>query len=867
VSRALGGTGGSHGGPVTTPDCPPNTTWDPDVGACIPNCPPGTDYDPFTQQCIPICGDGFENDPATGKCVPIATPPVTGPVTNPLPAGTGTVNVTVNNAVTITDQILSQLSEAVKAAIRQAADEANQAAVDAAKTVSTSISGIVSGIGNGVNTLFGGITDVFKQIVSGVAGSIGDLVKFITGNIGDILSSIRDSLSSVVGTLATVVSKIATEIQQINDTLIQPVTTVILQTIQTISTLTSVIEKDLHDGITGILKIPTDISNGLTSLDATLQRSLEQLSANNKEAIDTTWKPMIDETVGQHIKGLGTAIAGSDATGTISTTFKDRTFLNDPNILQVTQQLFQSLHEYSGEMMKGLLPIGDDFWRSIQDGLGTEGGVINWLVGGAIYAALIAIGFSGEALPLISFLKAQANSRLPLEKLDASTALAAWLRQFIGTDTLDAELAFQGFDETRRQVLKDLQIQLLDVGTIIDMFYRGIVKEDDMRLNLLQHGISPPDQDALLAQSKRLFDLGNAVRAWRYDNLSDDQLKAILRTARWTDSEIEVFFSTALDQEGVNGIIERHKRQTLFSNHLVTDSTFAQLPGDVAAAAKRDGLDPQQALNAWQNQFAVPPLPYWISLYFRGIRTHTELMGAMDYFRVPSDWRDDYIRANQALIPFRTIPAMLASGIISEQYAKDTLTAHGFSLTDVNHLLDYAKLSKAKTAATAASGLKDLSLQSARTAWIDGAITTDQYKEILAAHGFDDHTAGLQIQIESFSQNLKARQQVAQDIVNEALAGLITNDQAQQQLAQGNYTVAEQAKYLKQLHRAKTAASKIPSLDDLHKFWKAQIIDETTFRSGVQALGYAQTWVDAFAALFNPSTTAATPTVPQTGGA
>jgi hypothetical protein len=845
----------------------------------ILGCPDGTTYDPVTGTCqydpsyVPSCESGYYWDALQLECVPVTpvvyvqtqpTSSTSNTQTNTTSTGEpGYVTVTVNNSTNVTDAAVDQVASAVQGAIDQSASTAADIATRSAQTVSNAIGGLLSGVGSTIqsilSTIGGALVDLGKSILS----NLGGLVSAIFDNIGPILSGIKDAVTSVISTVGSALNSVVSEIQQINDTFIQPITNVILGTINTISTLTTVIEKDLHDGLAGILSIPTDLANGLSSLDATFQRSIQQLSDANVAAISTQWSTMFDGTLGTPLKTIGDSITSATGSDQRTTTFSAHVNLPEPDTTQAVAASIAAVWEQVYQFATTFMAGGQSKIDALKSTLANVPFPLGDLVEIPVCLFAILGGIASSALPLLEFERGQAAALAGLAKLQPSDALAAYLRQFIDADTLRAELSFQGWDASRIQTMMDLQVQLLDVSSVIEMYVRGITTEDDTRANLLQHGFAPQDQDALLEVAFKVVDVGNAIRAWQYGNLDDSQLTAVLKQNRYTDNEVSLFLSTALNQEGLAEIIERHKRETLYSNHLTSDQTFLQTPGDVIAAARREGSGPDKAADAWLGQFAVPPLNQWLSLYFRGIRTLTEFNAACDYYRVPQEWRQDYIAANRALIPFRTIPTMLAAGIIDQTYAKQQLEAHGFDLQQVEALLSYAGISKKTVAATTASDLKSVSVGAARVAWQDGAITQDQYSQILAAHGYDADTVALTIKVQTLEQQIAERRSNAQDIINEALAGFITQADAAQQLANGGYTIAEQAKYVKQLHKAAVASAKLPSLAELKAFWKASIIDETTFRNTVASLGYSQTWVDAFSALYNPSATTVTPTVAQ----
>lgn len=760
--------------------------------------------------------------------------------------------ITINNAVNVGADAFAALSDSVYNAINNAVNLATDVARTTSHEISDSMGILSNNILDSVTHGLGQIWDFLKQGVNSILGNMGSILKTILDHTDTLLKGIASTLLKVIGPIADTIQKIATTVQEVNDKIIQPLTTTILTTISTIGTLTQAIETDLHDGLKGILQIPTDIANGLGSLSATMNRTVQQIGSANKEIVDVNLTNGMEKAIGQHVKSLGDLITSVSGADSRKTSFSDHVKLPEPDISGAGAATFDAIWKNLNIFVTDLFSFG----KPSIDALKTAFHALPFLLGDAIELPVLFVGITvalAEMMePLLKFMQDDIRAKAGVDKLSPGDAIQAYVRQFIDKPDLEEELSIHGWDKQRIQVILDLQKFLADVSTAMDWFHRGIIKEDDLRQNMSDHAITKEDQDALLLGSYRLFDVQQAVRAFNYGEMTEDQLADVLRVNRYTQTEIEVFTSTLLRREGVEALIERHRRNTLYSNHLTQDPFFNDVPGDVIEAAQRDGLSPQFAADAWMNQFAVPPLAQWLNLYFRGVRTHTELYAAMDYFRVPVEWRDDFIQANRSLIPFRTIPTMLSQGIIDEAYAKQQLQAHGFDLTAVNALLKYAAAKKKAPSATTASALHGLSVTTAKTFWGDGALTDAQYEDVLKAHGYTQEEADLSVKVEALAAHAKARKQEAQDIVNEALSGLITDDAAAQRLAVGGYTIAEQGKYLKQLRTARKQAAKLPSESDLHAFLKSSIIEIEDYKQGIKALGYADQWVEAFALLRAP---------------
>lgn len=762
------------------------------------------------------------------------------------------VTVVVNNAIRTVNNIGDQIGSIISQGIQDGADIATQTAKDSAVAVTQAVGGLANNILNAVQSGIQGIWDWLKKAADFIATNASAIIEFLGKHLADIGHAIANDLVPIITKIGSLVDTVATQIQKINDNLIQPITNVIVGSMNTITALTKAIEGDLHDGLKGLLQIPTDVAGAMTTLDATMQRTIEQLGAHNRENVDVVVNSGFHKEVGTHLDLLNGILTGAVPGSPVKTTFADRVTLPEPGASDISAEVMQAawngIKEMVAQIMKGGKHAIDDLSKGIPN-LGSFGFDVVQL---PLTLAVVVLTTLAELKPILEWMEEDAAGKAGLAKLSPGDALNAWVRGFISNENLSEELKVNGWDAERIKVMTDLQVFLLDTTTALDMFHRGFISEADLRANMVAKAVSTADQDAIILASWKIFGVDTALRSWRYGEIDDSALMAVLKINRYTDDEIAAFMDTALRPEQTADYISKTQRDGVISSHLVIDSTFEEPPPPFIAAAKVEGVSPDVARTAWRASFQFPQLQQWLSLYFRGVRTHGELMSAMEYYRVPQNLRDDYIQANRALLPFRTIPGMLAAGTISETYAKQQLQAHGYDLTQTEALLAYSKTKAVAKPVAVADDLHALSVAIARSFWEDGAITDQQYTENLLAHGYSPTAASLTVETERLHALAKQHRQLGQDIVNEAMAGLISDDQALQQMAQNNFTAAEMAKLSKQLRSFRRAQSKLPSEDKLLAMTKAGVIDPPTYQQALGALGYASNWIQALVELNFP---------------
>jgi hypothetical protein len=806
-----------------------------------PACDDGYFYDEFNDWCLPLGGGGQGSTEGLGGAVS--------------GGGAAQIHITVNNAVNLAEGVGQKIADAVSFGIEQAVDQAKEAASEAANAVTSSLKDVVDAIGDGVKTLLGSLKDGLVYIADLIKNNVGALIDFIVNNVGKLVSTVTDVLNNVIVPVLKNVNDVITKVNDVITNTIAPIFNTISHVYQQTVGLIDAIKRDISNGIQGILQLPSDIANSLTGLEATLQRVSQQLSFRSKDGSNVTLDDIMDSAVGGNLRHLGSLLTTPTSAPATPTTYADLQHLWEPDVNAALGKAFDAIWSEIVTFFKKSM----DSSTGALNALKSVPLLIPFVAEAEWSLPAVLIGFALTLIsaykPALEFIEDDVSAKMGLSKLSPNDALAAWVRRFIEEKDLREELAVNGWDASRIQVLMDLQKYLIGIEPILDMWHRGIVTANDLDDNLDDHALIGADRTAVIAASYKIFDPGLAGAMFLRGLITEQQLFDVLKVNRYTQPEQEAFKTTLIRPGGPRVTLDRIRNDALVASRLVAHQDLFTPPTDFFQSAQDVGTSSEEATEIWRNSFPIPPLHEWLGLYFRGLRTRSELDAAFDYFRILPEWRDDFIRVNQALIPFRTIPAMLAGGIISEPYAKQQLQAHGFDLAQIDALLKYAgvkgKTSKTKTAQT----INDLSLATVKEFWVQGVITDDQYQKALVAHGYAPDTAALQIKVELLAEHAKERKTVASGIVDEALAGLITDDQAQQQLAQQGFTLQETAKYLKQLRTAKRANAKLPSEAELVKFLKAGLITVDDFQQALKATGYAPKWVEAFTTLnFKPAT-------------
>jgi hypothetical protein len=775
----------------------------------------------------------------------------TAPAQTPGDGSTDKDNITVivNNQETIGADLLAGLGNAVSGAIGAGVSAAEGFTNSLLDKLKDTLSSVASAIFNTIKDALANVAKNIADVVKAVIEKLPDIIKAIAEEVGKLIKDLKDVLVEILNKIGPVLDKIATTIQNINDTLIQPIATLYNTVIKTISNLTIAIEKDLHSGLSGLLDIPTQIANGMTSLDATMQRTVQQMGTTNKDVWSDIIYKTSDKPVGGSLSGMATSLAGAFSMKSGTTWKPSKETLDNPNLAEVMPKLITAMNNISFDMVKGV-------WNTLKDP--QKAGELMVTVAGGIFFEMFepmeVFFFLWEVmkrpLEVMSELAAeQVRELIPIEKLPIQNVTAAWRRGYITAEQMDKELAVQGYDANRSKLLRDLTTYLESTNQLADYWFRGIITEQDLNGGLQELGFTDDQIAAFKEGNYRILEPTTAQEALRRGLIDQDAYNLILATNRYTDAQktlmLDLVYRPATSGEALQGNANR----TAVGQFSLASSDFDTPPDWFVFAAKAEGQNDEAIRVNWWSHWNLGTLQTWLQLYFRGIRTRTELEAMMDRYFIPREVHDDFIVSQRPLIPYRSIPSFVKAGFMTDSQGRAELSAHGFDLEHVNIIMSSITPAATKSAATTAQQVKTLSIQNARVLFDDGVLTLADYEAILVQHGYSQELAAAQAQVDQMTAQTKQRKQALNDLLQEVEAGLVTLDDAVTQLNQNGFTSVEISRFQNTIRRSQAKGAKHPSIGLLKAFFKAQVITQKQFSDELQAQGWGEPWLSAILGL------------------
>jgi len=817
-------------------DCPPGY---------LPNAFGGCDADPYSASNGSFGGTGFAGgDGSSGSGI-------TTTIIQEQPAPNVNVTVPVNVIDTGIQQISDQLTQAINNTNQQTQnviDQLNKSIVSNVQEESDSIQ-------NAINNASTNLGDEVKITTAAIAASTAATEAVTAKSITDQIDAVKNTITPILSSIQGFIDKLNADVQAINDGFVKPLLTLYNTTVGEIATLTADIERDLKDGISGLLQLPGQVADELASFDATLNRTVEELGKQNLETVKSGIdyqgavlpKPFSDS--------FASSFGGTTKADAITTTFTDTIQLTSESLQQVSAEAIGGL----GTLLKELLHTVSGMFESTTNQLHGD-----WKSVDSIFVALLdgllgllttVTAMGALATPLISAAEQEAQSLAPTRKLDPSTVIEAMKRKFLDAQTGIKEMSYSGLDATRQQVLQDLAVFLADVPTALDWWYRGIISDADLTSNMSDHGITDSDQKAIKDSSVRLPGTGDLIRWLNFGIINQDTFSNYLKMQRYDDSQIQAILSSYQDHETPNSLSQLTGLLNNSNAGFISSTLNIPVPDNVQTAGARANFHPDLVRYIWLAHWNIPGIDAFIQSYFRGFRTQTEVFQRMAMENIPQELWQELIDIRRPLLPLRTIPSLYSKGLITYEQASTELQQHGHNAYHIQLILQAYAPKSTTTQTTAANQVHTLSQANAKLLWSEGAITDDQYEQLLVAHGYTPELAAAQLAADQITEHIKQQKQTLADTTNEVQAGILSLDDATNQLQDQGFSAAQIATFQNKVIKSLKANSKHPTISDMKTFFKAGIITIDDVNQELQIQGWQDPWLSAWLTLFDGGTT------------
>lgn len=678
---------------------------------------------------------------------------------------------------------------------------AGAATAAASESTAAAEAGVASSVAETTTTL--------ADTVKGITGSIKEFVAGIKETIGPLVSGIGDTLHEITGT-----------VREITDGLIKPITQPILEAMNTFKALRQILERDLSAGITGILRIPTDISNALGSLDAVVQRSITMLGTAQAATTANILVPALKGADGRTLGDLNTTFESVLAPAVGTFTPSPRITLEEPPNLEAFKAWAQEQQDqlYNEKSLPALL--------------------VAWVTKGvAVIEGLVA-----QRRPFVKLWEEEIERAAGIARFDPATALRLHAVGIIDEAQTIDELRTSGLSETRAKALIEGVRQLPSTSQVLTLFAANWIDNATASSMLRALAWEGSDIDLLLNSSYQRLGASTLVELVRRGELSRQEAQAELERQGYRQADSDKWLQLVQVQLGLQDHIQRFDRAAVQAGPSAFASLNSAPPSGLTASAAMLGIRDGDAAILWANHWRLLTPELACQAYFRSYITREMLAEALAAASIPPELHDNYIDLQRPMLPTRSITTLIAQGIIDQGDGMEILRKRGFSDVDANRLVQLELRGHATPQAAQADHLHGLTQSTVLALYDAGTVSGDETRTLLAELGWAPEAIEATVAVHDVRAAHAERMAAVDLTVARAKAGLVDYDSAAAELQGQSLTSAELNKALSRLTTNVAAHTKLPSDSQMLAMWKAGLLDEAATLEALQLVGYSTAW-------------------------
>ncbi len=662
---------------------------------------------------------------------------------------------------------------------------------------------------------------------SSAGGTASGSVAQIVGGLNKYVNEASSDLAKLTGPITADIQSVSSLVQNVNDHLIAPISSDIHAVMNLQSSIEQAQSDDLHHGILGMLRFARDVSGSLTSADAVLSRSNEQLGETQTRVAEDVlapgmqWAGSIPATMGVY----------HDALMRARMSVPDRDFphvdIESPKSVAGVRDLMESAVNFvlhpgkmkaeevaqANEDLKiyrgGMKPDGKLFAEIMETelakGLAEITPSLSWITRTIFELFLAARGIDIMYAQQEELWRQDLRAATPASLLGVGELIAAERRGIITREERVEQGLKTGLDPSRQKVAWELSTWLIPPEVAIDWHARGYIDAPTMASILAWSGISEADQGHVISGSYRLASPGESIAV--------------------------------------------RERNAVAGENFLPDSLGTEPPADVQAAYARNRIEQEQAALDWAAHWKIPPVSWWITAYFRGDRTYSEMVQAARAENIPPDVIGDLVGIAQETIQQWMLPDIIATGMVTDEEFRSYAAYIGMEPQSAGLLLRWGKSKEKQPIAKQYADLAEVTLTTARALYDQGTIDRATLIGVFRAHGYSADAAELTAEAADLAEHARRRKEGVETLAAEVNLGVRSEQAALDEAYKAEWTPVEVERLKRTIQHKKLGKTKLPSEEKLEKMQAAGLLTTPEYVQSLELIGYSRPWAMMTAAL------------------
>ena len=414
----------------------------------------------------------------------------------------------------------------------------------------------------------------------------------------------------------------------------------------------------------------------------------------------------------------------------------------------------------------------------------------------AIAAALIVstiVGFAmGMIAPFQRLAAQEVDSYVHSARMSPVEAFAALKRGAITPEEYHNHVSDGGWSERMEEAWQKILAPLVGVGDLGRLRMRGEIGEGEFDAQMTKRGYGTED-------------------------------------IQWAKTLLQVI-------PPLPDIIRMAVREAFTPDIVAKFQLHAELPGEMVAWAKKQGLSEEWARAYWAAHWELPSLTMGYEMLHRGEVTLEEFKLLVKAHDVSPFWRDKLVAIGYSPYTRVDVRRMYATGVIGKEQVYRTYRDLGYDHERATNLTTF-------TVALTQETERDLTKTDVLYGYEIGYFSPSETDGLLIAMGYDQAEADYYKAKVDFKRWQKMIKETVKFIKQQYVANQIDQAEVYAQFGALNLPAEQMNRYIREWDVTKKAKTKRLTADRLMKFRVAEVIGDDDFSNEMSGIGYSERYI------------------------
>lgn len=345
---------------------------------------------------------------------------------------------------------------------------------------------------------------------------------------------------------------------------------------------------------------------------------------------------------------------------------------------------------------------------------------------------------------------------------DPTAGLDAFIRQLLGLFAVSGAIGASQAELFRQRGFQADTPTLLAAAEAIDAWRRGLISEAELSGTMRRHGLSEGSQEALVGISERLLGAGELLDLWRRDEIDQPELDRQLQQQGYRPEDIARLEALAFPVAGGQDVIRWAVREVFTPELRTALGLDANFPTSALPSFKAAGIDEERARNEWAAHWSLPSVQMAFEMFQRSEIDEQRLRFILRAQDVLESFHDPIIAVAYnpiTRVDIRRIHKMLGK---DRAWLLRRYRDVGYSPADAEELADFTEELNAPETEDVADQLRRGFRARAVTGYINGRLSADTLRDVLADLGHSEE------EVEAFIADGDFQREA--DLVQEAMS-------------------------------------------------------------------------------------------------